>query len=1414
MANNHLSRWFTKNGSYSNAAEVRNEKHDLIYEDCAGIITALNARLVELGDDVASTLGAPSVVSNQSINNNDASGTRVPSYSSVLCPSENNLEQDIDEPAHASLLHTIKDNGQTNKPLVNIHNLDEQLIIEQKRKILGISDVKPVDHSVVPVDERRTPDMPENLVEFPSNNIFNAQGLENNIARSIAPHHTFSNSNRILDRGKFQNIGDRNVPANVDGINRYLENVNLDDNRCAPSSTHDVAFSRIHSDAQMNLKLQLMNGLGDPFDGSPHLFWCWHHLINMRLLEVNASALDSLFIIKANTTGRPNGLVSDFLVAGVVNPARALEQVWDIFRKRYGSNMLVSKHLKDKILTIQKVEFPLSPQKIHIMEDLLSLCRVILANMDRCPDLKYFDLQDGQRDIWSKMPEKFLNKWRREVNISQNEHDSLPSFEQLVSSVSSFIDEHSNPCFLSTETKISKTLHTEIKRKGNRQSCAYHNMSGHSLSECHAFKNLPVDDRRQFVADEKLCFLCFGSHRAQDCSSNVSCDQCNGAHCSLLHRNASESRKSNALENRPGKFQISDQSTFDVRNNCTQICDSNNKMKTCSKTVLVDVRVAGHSNTVRCLAIIDEQSSDTFCDNKLMNMLRVPSSLQHANTYRISTMANFVTTFNGLNVSGIEVRGANEKEWITLPSTFTHPSIPDSRDEVATPDIVRAHPHIRKFASKFPEIAADHEVLLLIGVNCGAAMRTRCYGSRFPFVHHTALGWAIVGPTCLQANTSQSPYKVLKTKTSSCEHFKADTIFPDQSSLKTLLDDFDTFVERADDDSPGMSKDHEEFNNIMNDGFCIDEAGYMEFPVPFKKNITLPNNRDAVFRRTKNTLNRISRDPTKLEQCVKTMGKYIAADHVVEIPSRNSEYSERICYINVFPVYNQEKNKTRLVMDSSAKHEGISLNDCLLQGPDVTNNLTGVIMRFRNNTVGFSADVECMFHAFRIPLQHQDALRFFWWSDNDPSKKLTAYRSKVHTFGNKCSPSIAAHGLRLSTQHPRAKELDKGSQFILDNFYVDDGLGSEPTVEAAVNTIEQAREILKIFNIRLHKIVATDTNVLQAFPASELAADIDQVDLNKSSLQQALGISWQVSTDQLFLKCHVRPHSFTKRAVLSVNGSLFDPIGIASPVGLFGRVLQRTFMPPKNHANPSEHLGWDDPLPKEYEYDWHQWISHLKESETITIPRCYHPVNFGNIVVSELHVFSDASNLAIGYVIYLRQVNESNRTSVSFVFAKSKVAPRAATTIPRLELCAAMEAARATSIVKSELSLNISDVTFYTDSRVVLGYISNRTKQFSRYVTNRVSTITRNSNPQQWKYVATKENPADIASRPHTPHQLKNTVWFAGPAFLKESVLPKSVFEDKISTNLPEETNDTKVCSLRKVPLNHVAEIVLSASSK
>ena len=97
---------------------------------------------------------------------------------------------------------------------------------------------------------------------------------------------------------------------------------------------------------------------------------------------------------------------------------------------------------------------------------------------------------------------------------------------------------------------------------------------------------------------------------------------------------------------------------------------------------------------------------------------------------------------------------------------------------------------------------------------------------------------------------------------------------------------------------------------------------------------------------------------------------------------------------------------------SAAECDGISLNKRLLSGPDMTNNLLGVLLRFRQNPVVIVADIEKMFHSFKVKGEHRDLLRFLWFNDNDPNGEITEYRMKVHIFGITSSPAVANHGLQ------------------------------------------------------------------------------------------------------------------------------------------------------------------------------------------------------------------------------------------------------------------------------------------------------------------------------------------------------------------------------------------------------------------
>ena len=88
-----------------------------------------------------------------------------------------------------------------------------------------------------------------------------------------------------------------------------------------------------------------------------------------------------------------------------------------------------------------------------------------------------------------------------------------------------------------------------------------------------------------------------------------------------------------------------------------------------------------------------------------------------------------------------------------------------------------------------------------------------------------------------------------------------------------------------------------------------------------------------------------------------------------------------------------------VVFDSSSKYGGISLNDLLLKGPDLTNSLIGVLLRFRKEQVALACDIQQMFYNFHVSDNFCDYLRFLWYEDNDLSGEPTVFRMKTHAFG-------------------------------------------------------------------------------------------------------------------------------------------------------------------------------------------------------------------------------------------------------------------------------------------------------------------------------------------------------------------------------------------------------------------------------
>ena len=158
--------------------------------------------------------------------------------------------------------------------------------------------------------------------------------------------------------------------------------------------------------------------------------------------------------------------------------------------------------------------------------------------------------------------------------------------------------------------------------------------------------------------------------------------------------------------------------------------------------------------------------------------------------------------------------------------------------------------------------------------------------------------------------------------------------------------------------------------------------------------------------------------------------------------------------------------------------------------------------------------------------------------------------------------------------------------------------------------------------------------------------------------------------------------------------------------------------------------------------------------------------------VSTQHHFSDAACDGYGQVSYIRYVNTDGRVHCMLVMAKSRVAPIKRPTIPRLELTAAVLSVKVSVSLRKELDVPIDEEIFWTDSQVVLSYISNESKRFHVFVANRVQFIHDHCLKHQWRYVPSSDNPADDASRGlNSSNTSKVERWIHGPLFLHQ---PKS----------------------------------------
>lgn len=451
------------------------------------------------------------------------------------------------------------------------------------------------------------------------------------------------------------------------------------------------------------------------------------------------------------------------------------------------------------------------------------------------------------------------------------------------------------------------------------------------------------------------------------------------------------------------------------------------------------------------------------------------------------------------------------------------------------------------------------------------------------------------------------------------------------------------------------------------------------------------------------------------------------------------------------------------MFDASARcHSGVSLNDCLMIGPKLQQDIVNVLTGFRVHKVAFTTDICKMYRQIDIVPAHRKFQHILW--REAPHAPVEEFTLNSITYGVNCAPYLALRVLRFIAEND-CGDLPGVSRALRHQTYMDDiCVGAESVAEA--KSLQQSMvNILSRSGLELKKWASNAPEVLSHLKPEDCTTD--PLNFDRGDGVQVLGMRWDPVQDCFSYDTPCIRLVCTKKGILSMIARIFDPLGLLAPTTFYAKALmQRLWL---------EKIGWDDSLPAEIKEEWYQFYSSLGWLSNIKIPRFMGTTSRGSYILCG---FCDASEKGYAALVYLRATDSSQLVTMCLLGAKTKLAPMKDITISRLELSGAVLLAHWLAQLKAtlEVHLTITDVYAWSDSTVVLSWLKNPHTSFKPFVSNRIHKIETVLPACHWSHVRSEDNPADCASRGLMPSELaRYDLYWKGPDFLRQPVTDWSV---------------------------------------
>ena len=560
-------------------------------------------------------------------------------------------------------------------------------------------------------------------------------------------------------------------------------------------------------------------------------------------------------------------------------------------------------------------------------------------------------------------------------------------------------------------------------------------------------------------------------------------------------------------------------------------------MKTCrvqhskwnTGLAVVLVIVKSGEKSVATHALLDSGSTACFCQESLVQKLGLKNKSKKK--LSLTTVCKDQVEIDSQIITGLEVGDLDGQHTLQLPAVYSLEKVPVDANDIPRQKHVSHWPYLSGVS--LPSLEAPVE--LMIGSNVPLAMEPweiiHSQGGG-PFATRTLLGWVINGPV---QHDGRGLVKANRIKVENAEEIE------DMMSKMHNAE----FSEKLSDSSKGPSIEDKMWQKV--DESIKFTEGHYEIGLPLRdKDTQMPSNRNMALRRLSTLQKKMDKQPKFREDYTTFMDKVLEEGYAEEVSEESRGRADGLVwYMPHHGVYNPHKpDKIRVVFDCAAKYDGVSLNDKLLQGPDLTNSLVGVLIRFRQEPVAFMADMKSMFYQVKVPESGRDLLRFLWRPGGDINEQPKEFDMTVHIFGAVSSSSCSNFALRRTLEDHHDDFSEKALETLKKAFYVDDCLQSVSSIETAQPLASEVQALCAKGGFHLHKYVSNREGVLDKIPKEDRDEDSSKKGLyleEATSVKKVLGIKWNLDQDTFSFSGRAREMKVTRREILSVISGVFSP---------------------------------------------------------------------------------------------------------------------------------------------------------------------------------------------------------------------------------------------------------------------------------